>query len=156
MGETIRGRFTIDEYGDNVQATMLPGDHLQTRHNAMLHLLHQSSSRSSTCSGGPPPAPAPSSEAEAGTERVSKRLRLDMPAQPGKRRAAWKAGQEGRRKRSRTSAGPCTALVPYTASPQTGGGRLGLPRALTLHLALPAVPSSLAPSSLAPSSLAPL
>jgi hypothetical protein len=75
---------------------------------------------------------------------VAKRLRLEAPARPGKRRAAWEGGQEGPGKRSRTSAGPCTALVPYTAPPFTG---LGLPRALTLHLALPAVPSSLAPSA---------
>ena len=27
VGEPIRGRATIDEYGDNVQATALPGDH---------------------------------------------------------------------------------------------------------------------------------
>ena len=40
VGEPIRGRVTIDEYGDNIQATALPGDHWRTRHNAMLHHLH--------------------------------------------------------------------------------------------------------------------
>ena len=30
----------IDEYGDNIQATALRGDHWWTRHDAMLHLLH--------------------------------------------------------------------------------------------------------------------
>lgn len=40
VGEVIRGRVTVDEYGDNVQATSLPGDHWRARHNQILHLLH--------------------------------------------------------------------------------------------------------------------
>ena len=30
----------IDEYGDNLQATALPGDHWRARHNAMLHHIY--------------------------------------------------------------------------------------------------------------------
>ena len=41
VGEVIKGRVTVDEYGDNVQATCLPGDHWRTRHNQILHLLHR-------------------------------------------------------------------------------------------------------------------
>ena len=40
VGEVVRGRVLVDEYGDNVQATALPGDHLHTRHNALLHHLN--------------------------------------------------------------------------------------------------------------------
>ena len=39
-GEVVRGRVLVDEYGDNVQATALPGDHFRTRHNALLHHLN--------------------------------------------------------------------------------------------------------------------
>ena len=31
----------VDEYGDNVQATPLAGDHWRSRHNSVLHLLHR-------------------------------------------------------------------------------------------------------------------
>ena len=41
VGERIQGRVVIDEYGDNVQASPLPGDHWWKRHNAVLHLLHR-------------------------------------------------------------------------------------------------------------------
>ena len=40
VGEPIRGRALIDKYGDNIQAAALPGDHWRTRHNSMLHHLH--------------------------------------------------------------------------------------------------------------------
>ena len=39
VGEPIRGRVTVDEFGDNVQASALPGDHWRSRHNALLHHL---------------------------------------------------------------------------------------------------------------------
>ena len=39
IGEPIRGRVLIDEFGDNIQATALPGDHWRTRHNSLLHHL---------------------------------------------------------------------------------------------------------------------
>ena len=39
VGETIRGRVKVDEYGDNVQATAVKGDHWRTRHNAFLYLV---------------------------------------------------------------------------------------------------------------------
>ena len=41
LGETIRGRVVVDAHGDNVQATVLPGDHWRARHNAFLHLIHR-------------------------------------------------------------------------------------------------------------------
>ena len=41
VGEVIKGRVTIDEYGDNIQATALPGDHWRRRHNFILQLLHR-------------------------------------------------------------------------------------------------------------------
>ena len=41
VGEVIRGRVKIDEYGDNLQATALPGDHWRRRHNSILQLLHR-------------------------------------------------------------------------------------------------------------------
>ena len=41
VGEVIRGRVTVDVYGDNIQATSLPGDHWRKRHNSILHLLHR-------------------------------------------------------------------------------------------------------------------
>ena len=40
VGEVVRGRVLVDAYGDNVQATALPGDHFRTRHNALLHHLN--------------------------------------------------------------------------------------------------------------------
>ena len=40
VGEVVRGRVLVDEYGDNVQATALPGDHFRTRHNTLLHHLN--------------------------------------------------------------------------------------------------------------------
>ena len=40
VGEVVRGRVLVDEYGDNVQATALPGDHFRTRHNVLLHHLN--------------------------------------------------------------------------------------------------------------------
>ena len=40
FGEPVKGRVKINEYGDNVQATALRGDHWRTRHDAMLHLLY--------------------------------------------------------------------------------------------------------------------
>ena len=41
IGETIRGRVSIDKYGDNIQSTPLPGDHWRICHNYILHLLHR-------------------------------------------------------------------------------------------------------------------
>ena len=41
IGEVIRGRVCIDEYGDNIQSTSLPGDHWRTRHDSIKHLLHR-------------------------------------------------------------------------------------------------------------------
>ena len=41
VGEVIKGQVRIDEYGDNLQATALCGDHWRTRHNALLHLVHR-------------------------------------------------------------------------------------------------------------------
>ena len=35
------GRVTVGEYGDNIQATALPGDHWRRRHNFILQLLHR-------------------------------------------------------------------------------------------------------------------
>ena len=40
MGEKIKGRSVIDEFGDNIQATALQGDHWRSRHDALLHLLY--------------------------------------------------------------------------------------------------------------------
>jgi hypothetical protein len=40
VGEPIKGQVTIDPYGDNIQASALKGDHWRTRHDAMLHHLH--------------------------------------------------------------------------------------------------------------------
>ena len=31
----------VDEFGDNIQATSLPGDHWRTRHNAFLQMIHR-------------------------------------------------------------------------------------------------------------------
>ena len=36
IGETVKGRITIDPYGDNLQSTPLPGDHWRRRHNNIL------------------------------------------------------------------------------------------------------------------------
>ena len=41
VGELVKGRTTIDEYGDSIQAAALKGDHWRSRHDAMLHLLHR-------------------------------------------------------------------------------------------------------------------
>ena len=41
VGEVIRGRVTIDKYGDNIQATSLPGDHWRKRHDAIKILLYR-------------------------------------------------------------------------------------------------------------------
>ena len=41
IGEPIRGRVLIDEFGDNVQATALQGDHWRTRHDALKHHLSE-------------------------------------------------------------------------------------------------------------------
>ena len=41
IGEVVKGRVLVDEYGDNVQATPLAGDHWRSRHNSVLHLLHR-------------------------------------------------------------------------------------------------------------------
>ena len=40
VGETIRGRTTVDKHGDNIQSSPLCGDHWRQRHNSLLHLLH--------------------------------------------------------------------------------------------------------------------
>ena len=40
VGELIKGRVVIDEFGDNIQATAMVGDHWRARHNAMLHHLY--------------------------------------------------------------------------------------------------------------------
>ena len=37
VGEVVKGRVLIDEYGDNIQATVLAGDHYRTRHDALKH-----------------------------------------------------------------------------------------------------------------------
>ena len=39
-GETIRGRVVIDGHGDNVQATITPGDHFRRRHDDMKITLY--------------------------------------------------------------------------------------------------------------------
>ena len=31
----------MDEYGDNIQSSPLPGDHWRTRHDKVKHLLHR-------------------------------------------------------------------------------------------------------------------
>ena len=41
VGEPIRGRIAVDEFGDNVQATALQGDHWRTRHDALNHHLSE-------------------------------------------------------------------------------------------------------------------
>ena len=41
LGETIRGRVCVDQYGDNIQSSPMTGDHWRTRHNTILHLLHR-------------------------------------------------------------------------------------------------------------------
>ena len=35
LGETIKGRVKVDQHGDNVQSTALPGDHWRKRHDFM-------------------------------------------------------------------------------------------------------------------------
>ena len=37
VGEVVKGQVLIDEYGDNIQATVLAGDHYRTRHDAFKH-----------------------------------------------------------------------------------------------------------------------
>ena len=41
VGETVKGRKVIDQYGDQVQATALPGDHWRQRHDQLKHVLHR-------------------------------------------------------------------------------------------------------------------
>ena len=41
LGETIKGRKVIDIYGDQVQATALPGDHWRQRHDQLKHVLYR-------------------------------------------------------------------------------------------------------------------
>ena len=41
VGEVVRGRTKVDEFGDNVQATALPGDHWRQRHNNLQYLLYK-------------------------------------------------------------------------------------------------------------------
>ena len=41
VGETVKGRKVIDVYGDQVQATPLPGDHWRQRHDQLKHVLHR-------------------------------------------------------------------------------------------------------------------
>ena len=35
VGETIKGRVKIDDHGDNIQSTALPGDHWRKRHDSI-------------------------------------------------------------------------------------------------------------------------
>ena len=39
VGEVIRGRVKLDQYGDNLQSTALSGDHWRTRHDAFLRMV---------------------------------------------------------------------------------------------------------------------
>ena len=41
VGEVVKGRVCLDEYGDNIQSCPLPGDHWRIRHNLILHLLRK-------------------------------------------------------------------------------------------------------------------
>ena len=41
VGEPIKNGVVVDQYGDNIQATSIPGDHWRTRHNAFLHMIHR-------------------------------------------------------------------------------------------------------------------
>ena len=41
VGEVIKGRVTIDEFGDNVQSTNIPGDHWRGRHDHVKLLLYR-------------------------------------------------------------------------------------------------------------------
>ena len=41
VGETVRGRVKIDQYGDNLQATNLVGDHWRKRHDSLVQLTYQ-------------------------------------------------------------------------------------------------------------------
>ena len=41
VGEVVKGRVRVDEFGDAIQATALQGDHWRQRHNSLLHLLHR-------------------------------------------------------------------------------------------------------------------
>ena len=41
MGEVIRGRVTVDKFGDNIQSTSLPGDHWRKRHDQLKILLYR-------------------------------------------------------------------------------------------------------------------
>ena len=60
IGETVKGRVTLDIYGDNLQSTPLAGDHWRRRHNEVLHLTHRLSRKSSKfdfCGGRGPKEP---------------------------------------------------------------------------------------------------
>ena len=41
VGEIIRGRVTVDKHGDNIQSTVLPGDHWRKRHDELKVLLYK-------------------------------------------------------------------------------------------------------------------
>ena len=41
VGEPIKNGVVVDQYGDSIQATSVPGDHWRTRHNAFLHMIHR-------------------------------------------------------------------------------------------------------------------
>ena len=41
VGEPVKGRVVIVEFGDKIQATSLKGDHWRSRHDAKLHLIHR-------------------------------------------------------------------------------------------------------------------
>ena len=41
VGEPIKNGVVVDQFGDNVQATSVPGHHWRTRHNAFLHMIHR-------------------------------------------------------------------------------------------------------------------
>ena len=41
VGETVKGSRKVDKYGDNIQATALPGDHWRQRHDMIKHVLYR-------------------------------------------------------------------------------------------------------------------
>ena len=41
VGDAVKGRKVIDIYGDQVQATALPGDHWRQRHDQLKHVLYR-------------------------------------------------------------------------------------------------------------------
>ena len=41
LGELIKGRVTIDQHGDNIQSSALPGDHWRKRHDDMKIMLYR-------------------------------------------------------------------------------------------------------------------